>query len=267
MIDTLAMLITLRSEIELALKYKKLKIVRLGGRGGYGLRVVELVLRLSFIYLANSSFTRDLVLQHNPSAKVYVSGVGVDTGVFYPRKSRIVDSGMRKVVIVILRGVKFKGDDVAIKVLNELNRRISVMGLIVGNRRAIDKTFSLIKPEFPYQVFSDVNDDELVRLYSSADLFLYTSYVEDFGLPPLEAMACGTPVVMTDAKGNRDYAMNGINSIVVKPGDTKVLVNAAYQVLTDEKLREKLVQGGLETAKKWTWDKVVDVFEKAIKES
>ena len=95
-------------------------------------------------------------------------------------------------------------------------------------------------------------------------LFLFTSYVEGFGLPPLEAMACGAPVVMTDALGNRDYAVNGVNSIVVRPGDVKALVDAAYQVLTDEKLRERLRQVGLETARKWSWDRVVDVFERAI---
>ena len=233
--------------------------------GEYGLKLFELVLRLPFIYVANSSFTRDLILQYNPGAKVYVSGVGVDTGVFYPRRDRSVDSKGRKVVMVIIRGSYYKGDDVAIKVLNELNRKIPIMGLIVGGKFAINKAFSLVRPEFPYRVFSNVSDDELARLYSSADLFLFTSYAEGFGLPPLEAMACGTPVVMTDALGNRDYAVNGVNSIVVKPGDVKALVDAAYQVLTDEKLRERLTQGGLETAKKWNWDKVVDVFERAIK--
>ena len=233
--------------------------------GEYGLRLFELVLRLPFTYVANSSFTRDLILQYNPGAKVYVSGVGVDTRVFYPRKDRLVNSKERKVVMVILRGSQFKGDDIAIRVLNELNRRIPIMGLIVGNKYVVNKVFSLVRPGFPYQVFSNVSDDELARLYSSADLFLFTSYVESFGLPPLEAMACGTPVVMTDALGNRDYAVNGVNSIVVKPGDVKALVDAAYQVLTDEKLEERLTQGGLETAKKWTWDKVVDVFERAIK--
>ena len=233
--------------------------------GEYGLRLFELVLRLPFTYVANSSFTRDLILRYNPSAKVYVSGVGVDTRVFYPRRDKVMDSKGRRSVMVILRGSQFKGDDVAVKVLNELNKRIPIMGLIVGSRFAVDKTFSLVKPEFPYQVFSDVSDDELARLYSSADLFLFTSYVESFGLPPLEAMACGAPVVMTDTLGNRDYAVNGVNSIVVGPGDVKALVDAAYQVLTDEKLRERLAQGGLETARKWNWDSVVDVFEIAIK--
>ncbi|WP_440060004.1 glycosyltransferase family 4 protein [Thermogladius sp. 4427co] len=234
--------------------------------GDYGLRLFKLTLMLPFIFIANSSYTRDLILEVNPTAKIYVSGVGVDTEIFYPRKKRIIDAGNKYIIMIILRGAWFKGDDIAIKVVNGLNKRIPVMGLLVGHRNIVDKVFRRVRPEFPYIIFSGVNDDELAKLYSNSDLFLFTSYAEGFGLPPLEAMACGTPVVMTDAKGNRDYAINGFNSIIVEPGNIEALTDAAYQVLTDQSLRERLIQGGLETARKWSWEKVVDVFEKAIKE-
>jgi glycosyltransferase involved in cell wall biosynthesis len=86
-------------------------------------------------------------------------------------------------------------------------------------------------------------------------LFLYTSYVEGFGLPPLEAMACGTPVVMTDNKGSRDFAVNGFNALISQLGDVKSLVDNLLKVLQDDKLRDKLIENGLETAKKFTWEK------------
>ncbi|GAB6948082.1 glycosyltransferase family 4 protein [Vulcanisaeta sp. JCM 16161] len=235
--------------------------------GDYGLRLFKLVLSLPFTFVANSNFARNLILESNPSARVYVSGVGVDTSIFYPRRVRVIDSKGRHVVMAIIRGGWYKGADVAVKTLNELNKKLPIMGLLVGDKNIINNILSKIKPEFPYTIFSNVNDDELARLYSSADLFLYTSYVEGFGLPPLEAMACGTPVVMTDAKGNRDYAVNGYNGIVVEPGNIEALANAAYQVLTNQELRDKLIQGGLETARKWTWDRVVDVLENAMREA
>jgi glycosyltransferase involved in cell wall biosynthesis len=94
----------------------------------------------------------------------------------------------------------------------------------------------------------------LAKLYKASDVFLFTSYAESFGLPPLEAMACGTPVIMTDAKGTRDYAVNYSNAIVVNPGDSQAIAEAAYQVLINEALRRKLIEGGLETAKEWSWD-------------
>ncbi len=63
------------------------------GDGDYGLRLFDLTLRLPFTFIANSSYTRELILSRNPGARVYVSGVGVDTNIFYPRRKRIVDSG------------------------------------------------------------------------------------------------------------------------------------------------------------------------------
>jgi glycosyltransferase involved in cell wall biosynthesis len=63
-----------------------------------------------------------------------------------------------------------------------------------------------------------------------------------------------------------DYAVDGYNSLVVPPGNPEAVAKAALRVLKDDKLREKLIEGGIKTAKQWTWDKVVDKFEEAIKE-
>lgn len=107
----------------------------------------------------------------------------------------------------------------------------------------------------------------MATLYSSADVFIYPSYAESFGLPPLEAMACGVPVVTTDCKGNRDYAINDINCLIVPPGDPTALARAILKVLTNDKLRERLIENGIATAKQFTWDKVVNRVEEAFKEA
>lgn len=85
-------------------------------------------------------------------------------------------------------------------------------------------------------------------------------------MPPLEAMACGTPVVTTIAKGNMEYIKPNINALVSEPGDVNSLVKNVIKVLTDYKLKESLIENGLQTAKEWTWDKVTDRYEKAFKE-
>jgi glycosyltransferase involved in cell wall biosynthesis len=79
-------------------------------------------------------------------------------------------------------------------------------------------------------------------------------------------MACGVPVVTTDCGGIRDYAVDGYNALIVPPGDPKAVADAVLKILKNDKLREKLIEHGIETAKQWTWDKVVDKFEQAIKE-
>ncbi|MGC8988409.1 glycosyltransferase family 4 protein, partial [Infirmifilum sp.] len=232
--------------------------------GAYGLRLFDAALRLPFTFLANSSYTRDLVLSRNAGARVYVSGVGVDTRVFYPRRSRMIDSEGKPVVMVIVRKAKFKGGNVAIRALNIVNKRIPVHAVLVSEGDAVKRVFQRVKPEFSYTVYSGVNDDFLARLYSSSEVFLFTSYRESFGLPPLEAMACGTAVVTTDCGGNRDYAVDGYNALVVPPGDPEAIARAVIRVLTDDELRGALAERGLETARRWTWERVVEVFDRAL---
>jgi len=233
--------------------------------GIYGLRMFEAVLRLPFYFLANSSYTRDLILHFNRDAKVRVVGVGIDLNTFYPRSVRIVNSGGKSIVMTVIRETKYKGGDIALKALNIINRRLPIHAILVGSRSTVSILLSEVRPEFTYSVFSNIDDETLAKLYSSADLFIFTSYRESFGLPPLEAMACGTAVVTTDCGGVRDYVIDGYNALVVPPGNLEAVAEASLKVLRDEKLRERLVRNGIETAKQYTWDKVVDKFEEAIK--
>ncbi|MFP3317387.1 MAG: glycosyltransferase family 4 protein [Candidatus Nanopusillus sp.] len=234
--------------------------------GNYGIKMFESTLRLKFHFLANSTFTRDLILSYNKDAKVTITGVGVDHNVFHPRKENsIVNSKNKPVIMAVIRGQKFKRGDIAIKALNLINREKPIHAVLVGEDQAIDKLLREIKPEFTYTKFPHVDDETLAKLYSSSEAFIFTSYKEGFGLPPLEAMASGTAVITTDCGGNRDYTIDGYNSLVVPPDDPLAIAKATLKVLNDTKLREKLVEGGLETAKMWTWDKVINKFEDAIK--
>jgi len=235
------------------------------GGGRYGLRLFELTLKLPFnAFLCVSSYVKDLVTKAQPDARTVITGAGIDTTVFRPRSGRFRVPGKRTAMFVV-RGLRYKGDDIAVEALNIVSSKIPIHTLIVSHRTVVDRLFQRVKPRFTYSVFEGVDDKTLAELYSSSDVFVFTSHVEGFGLPPLEAMACGTPVVTTDCKGNRDYVRDGYNSLVVPPGDPKAVADAAFEVLTNDKLREKLIEGGLETARQWTWDKTVDRFEKTLK--
>jgi len=235
--------------------------------GTYGLKLFEVTLKLPFDYfLCNSSYTENIVKKTNPTANTIVTGVGVDTSVFRPQyKGMIYVKDSRKKVMVIIRGQRFKGDEIAINALNLISTKVPIHAIIVGSRKAIAELFTKVKPSFTYDIFERVSDETLAKIYSSADVFLYTSYAESFGLPPLEAMACGTPVVTTDNKGNRDYIREGYNCLIIPPGSPEAAANAVIKILQDDKLRDRLIEGGLETARHWTWDKVVGKFEYALK--
>jgi glycosyltransferase involved in cell wall biosynthesis len=96
-----------------------------------------------------------------------------------------------------------------------------------------------------------VADDDLPALYSAARLLAYPSLYEGFGLPMLEAMACGTPVVASTASCLPEVA--GDAARLVSPTDVEALGAALDQVLTDEALRRDLVEKGQARAGKFSW--------------
>jgi glycosyltransferase involved in cell wall biosynthesis len=97
-----------------------------------------------------------------------------------------------------------------------------------------------------------VSDEELPLLYAGASVFLFPSLHEGFGLPVLEAMACGTPVVTSNVTSLPEIA--GGAAVVIDPANTQELIAAMMRVLTNEALAEELRQKGLARAGRFTWD-------------
>jgi glycosyltransferase involved in cell wall biosynthesis len=97
-----------------------------------------------------------------------------------------------------------------------------------------------------------VADTDLPALYSAASLFVYPSLYEGFGLPLLEAMACGTPVVTSNQSSLPEVV--GEAGLLIDPYDVDALAAAMRQVLADTSLQQKLSQAGQIQAKKFTWE-------------
>ncbi len=93
--------------------------------------------------------------------------------------------------------------------------------------------------------------DELPYWYSAADAFVYPSRYEGFGIPPLEAMACGTPVVASNASSLPEVI--GDAGVLVDPGDEEALAAAISTVLTDRGEAQRLKQLGLARARRFSW--------------
>lgn len=96
-----------------------------------------------------------------------------------------------------------------------------------------------------------VQDADLPALYRGADLFAFPSLYEGFGFPPLEAMACGCPVVCSNSSSLPEVV--GDAAILVDPTDEEQIAHALYAGLTDAALRETLIERGLARAARFTW--------------
>jgi len=101
-----------------------------------------------------------------------------------------------------------------------------------------------------------VSEEELDNLYKNAALFAFPSLCEGFGLPPLEAMARGVPVVSSNATSLPEIL--GDAALYFDPLDVDDIAEKIKKALTDENLRKKLIEKGLEQVKKYSWQKMAE---------
>lgn len=98
-----------------------------------------------------------------------------------------------------------------------------------------------------------LQDNELVALYSSAEIFVYVSFYEGFGLPALEAMACGCPVIISEKSSMVEVVENA--GIFVNPNNTNEISSAIKKLYFDKTLRTQMKQKAIKQAKKFSWTK------------
>lgn len=98
-----------------------------------------------------------------------------------------------------------------------------------------------------------VSDLELITLYSMADLFAFPSFFEGFGMPPLEAMACGTPVITSNVSSLPEFASDA--AFLVNPHNTDEIAQAISRLLEDKQLHRELQEKGYQRAREYTWER------------
>ncbi len=111
-----------------------------------------------------------------------------------------------------------------------------------------------------------LSDEDLVVFYNLADVFVYPSLYEGFGLPPLEAMACGTPVLTSNVSSLPEVV--GDAALLVDPLDVKTIAEGVRRLVEDQPLREQLRGKGLLQVKKFSWQDTVkrtnEAYEMAL---
>lgn len=129
--------------------------------------------------------------------------------------------------------------------------------VVVGRRGWLsEEVFTLVdKLKLTNDVLflSRVPVEDLLHLYNAAHLLVQPSFYEGFGLPPLEAMACGTPVVVSNVSSLPEVV--GDAGLLVDPENVSELTVAIWRVLTDEALRADLIAKGFKRAQYFSWEK------------
>ncbi|NOZ27369.1 MAG: glycosyltransferase family 4 protein [Chloroflexi bacterium] len=217
--------------------------------------------------IADSFSTRDDLVQtwNIPSERISVVHVGVEK-VYRPAPPEAVEAFRRR------RGLPER----FVLYLGTLEPRKNVIAAVEAFARWIqatgDRTTWLIlggaKGWYYEQIFSRVQElgitdrvrfpgyipsAELPDWYRAAEVFLYPSLYEGFGLPPLEAMACGTPVITSNTSSLPEVV--GDAALKVDPHDVEAIAEALARLLEDADLRRQLREAGLERARLFSWER------------
>jgi glycosyltransferase involved in cell wall biosynthesis len=111
-----------------------------------------------------------------------------------------------------------------------------------------------------------VPDAELVHLYNAASAFVLPSLMEGFGLPAIESMACGTPVIVGAVLDAPEFVDDA--GILVNPDDIEEMARSILRVLTEPGLREQLSVKAIERSKSFSWEKMagktVEVYRDVV---
>lgn len=148
-----------------------------------------------------------------------------------------------KNVDTLLRALVMVKKDIKLVINGDINEHL---GQIIDQLGIVDKV----------QFIGYVDDDDLPSLYNLADMFIFPSLYEGFGLPPLEAMACGCPVVVSNAASLPEVVEDA--GILFNPSNASELSDAVNSIMLSRDLRHNLTQRGLNQARKFTWDKSVE---------
>jgi glycosyltransferase involved in cell wall biosynthesis len=146
------------------------------------------------------------------------------------------------------------------------NHRLVVAGARGWKTSGISKTLKRLDLDEKVVFCGFVPDEELSALYRLASVFCYPSLDEGFGLPVLEAMACGCPVVTSEIPALRE--VGGDIPIYVNPRNTLSIASALKKVAEDNQCRKTMAQRGIDRAKRFSWDRaaldVLKVIDKII---
>jgi glycosyltransferase involved in cell wall biosynthesis len=196
--------------------------------------------------------TTEWLREQTGDRSAYVVGHGINLNVFRPGAVR--PHADRIVIGTIGRFGEAKG-------YPDFLRALDLLPVSLPTEIRIAAPDAVPLPErFPAVLEHPRPEREMAEFYGRCDLFVFSSRGEGFGLPALESMAVGCPVLTTDSGGVRQFAVDGENCVMVPPADAPALARAIETLVLDPERRLALRDAGLRTAADYSQDAVLERF-------
>ena len=196
-----------------------------------------------------------------PADKVTVIHEGIDVKNFSTEHNEAEAPGLPRPYILFLSDLyKHKNADKLINAFAILKRRhgiphnLAIVGRNYGNSAEMLRQQAYRLGVKENTIFTgQVPHEAVAGVYRNADVFVLPSAFESFGLPVLEAMASGTPVITSNDTAIPEVV--GDAGVTVDPADVEGLADSIYRLITDRPLRDSLIQKGYERARTFTWER------------
>ena len=209
--------------------------------------------------IAVSEAARHSVTSRMGDDELLIVPNGVNVERFAAAKAAKLSDGRH--LLFVGRLEERKGFRIAVEAFAQLAVAYADLRLLVvgdgSERDAVDDLEPSVRSRV--EMLGRVEDDRLASYLRAADLYIGPATGgESFGIVLAEAMAAGLPIVASDISGYRDVARNGVEAVLVPPGDPGALVAAVRKLLDDPQLARSLGERGTKRAHDYAWDTVTD---------
>jgi glycosyltransferase involved in cell wall biosynthesis len=236
----------------------------------------------SDVIITVSEFSKNEIIKHlnYPSHKIHIIPDAVDHSVYYPQRDKKILKTLKisddeKIILYVGSETPRMNLPILVRAFAELKRDFPNVKLIkIGDPQILGARKNILNLIRQLDLHDDViftgfiNDDELPLWYNAADLLVYPCSYAGFGLPPLEAMACGTPVITSNTTSMPEVV--GEAGIMIDPLDIKIMVQKMHQLLIDKELADDLSKKGLNRAQHFNWDdsakRTFEIYKKIEKD-
>lgn len=188
---------------------------------------------------------------------------GIDLSIFTPRPKRTVTDNIT-VMIVGSPDRLLKGSSIvrqALALLADKHPEWKLhLNIVSGQKVVSGDAAPGSSAGFTCSVHWGLVGEEMRRMYHQTDVYVNCAWYEGFGLPSLEAMACGVPVIQADNRGLDGIAADRQNCLMVPPHDPRIMAQALEDLIKDHELRDRLIAQGLETASGYSLGNQFEMF-------
>jgi glycosyltransferase involved in cell wall biosynthesis len=224
-------------------------------------RLPRLLKKCRAVFTVSETTRHDIAKVYGfPLESIFVVPNGVDQSAFSPAFG--ADSGSRFLLMVGARYPHKNVDEVLdMAPYWQKDYRLIIASCDGSYRRELEKKVRYLRLVDRVEFRDYVSRDCLLHLYRSASALIYPSHWEGFGIPPLEALACATPVIASDIPVHREVL--GDAAIFVKLGNAQSW-NDAFDMLKQPKLIEAHIASSSSRLEKFTWENAVNALERAL---